>query len=403
MPPLPRRLALACAALLLAAAAPLDASAEVAAPDTLGPFAVGRTTFTAVDPARGDRELLVDVWYPVDPEDAVGGASRYALLPPVLVIDSEVALDGPPVSSARPFPLVIFSHGNGGIRFQSYFLTELLASHGFVVVAPDHTGNTLFDLLFGDPTPLDIVRSAFDRPADVSFLVSRMLARNADPQDPFFERLDPLRIGVTGHSFGGFTSLAVAGGFSGVEIAAEFGVELPPELVPVPADRRVLAIAPLAPASSPLSDAELGSIRIPTLLLGGTLDTTTEIDPEITRPFAKIASRELVRVDILDAGHFSFTNICDIAEILEARGAGDIVGGVDEACTPEFIPIGEAQRITNLYVAAFFQRHLVFDFAYQTYLLAAYAAASEPDVLFFRKQRPLPPELRDFFRTLYRR
>ena len=45
-------------------------SAGVDAPDALGAYAVGHTIFTAVDAARDDRELPVDVWYPVDAADA---------------------------------------------------------------------------------------------------------------------------------------------------------------------------------------------------------------------------------------------------------------------------------------------------------------------------------------------
>ena len=47
------------------------------APDAVGPFAVGRRSFTIVDPDREGRELPVDVWYPVDPEDATGDPSLY--------------------------------------------------------------------------------------------------------------------------------------------------------------------------------------------------------------------------------------------------------------------------------------------------------------------------------------
>ncbi len=47
------------------------------APDAVGPFAVGRSSFTIVDPDREGRELPVDVWYPVDPEDATGDPSLY--------------------------------------------------------------------------------------------------------------------------------------------------------------------------------------------------------------------------------------------------------------------------------------------------------------------------------------
>src|SRR5262249_56282777 len=44
------------------------------------------------------------------------------------------------------YPLVMFSHGFGGHRRQSTFLCTHLASHGYVVAACDHTGNTLFDV-----------------------------------------------------------------------------------------------------------------------------------------------------------------------------------------------------------------------------------------------------------------
>ena len=37
-----------------------------------------------------------------------------------------------------PYPVVFFSHGSGGIRMQSTYLTVALASHGYVVVSPDH-------------------------------------------------------------------------------------------------------------------------------------------------------------------------------------------------------------------------------------------------------------------------
>ena len=46
-----------------------------------------------------------------------------------------------------PHPLIVFSHGNSGFRRQSTFLTTHLASRGFVVAAPDHTGNTLFEMV----------------------------------------------------------------------------------------------------------------------------------------------------------------------------------------------------------------------------------------------------------------
>jgi predicted dienelactone hydrolase len=356
---------------LLAAPGPLAAAGRgpAPAPDALGPFAVGRSTFEAVDPARdGGRSLTVDVWYPVDPADAGGALSRYDLL--LTGIDSEVAWDWPPPSARGPFPLVIFSHGNGGIRFQSFFLCEALASHGFVVAAPDHTGNTAIDLLLGTADPF--AKSAVDRPLDVSFLITTLLARSADPADELHRRIDPRRIGVTGHSFGGFTSLAVAAGF-----------------VLAPPDPRVRAIVPIAPASSIFDDAALASIAIPTLILGGTADETTPVEPESARPHALLAARPRWRVDVLDAGHGSFTEICKIIDALVLVGippavAGLLLGELAEACGPDLIPIAEAQRLTNFYAIAFLKRFVALDPRYERWLAPGLAKSRRLAVELFR-------------------
>jgi predicted dienelactone hydrolase len=288
----------------------------------------------------------------VDAADDAGPFSVYDLL--FAGIPSERARADVPVSSAGPFPLVIFSHGNNGIRFQSYFLMEALASHGFIVVAPDHTGNTAADPIFGTADPFPIVVA--NRPQDVSFVIDVMLERNADPQDPFWNRIVPIQIGVAGHSFGAFTTLAVASGFAGM-----------------PRDPRVRAIVPISPATGLLTDEELASLRVPTLVLGGTSDITTPIDPNSERAHALSKARPRYRVDIEDAGHNSFTNICDIGDALVGAGlpptlADFLLGSIEEGCSPELIGIDDAHRLTRFYVVAFLQRHLAGDPRYHRYL-----------------------------------
>jgi len=361
------------AALTMALAAPALAPpahaagglASVApAPDRPGPYSVGRVSFPLTDAARG-RTLQVDVWYPVDSVHEGGPKSRYEI-PIFGSAEAPRALDGPPISKRERFPLVIFSHGNGGIRFQSFFLTEVLASHGFVVVAPDHTGNTLIDLLVG-PSPIPLFDMAVLRIEDVKFLITTMLARNVSAGDAFAGTIDPTRVGVTGHSFGGFTSLGVKTGFLGR----------------VTPDPRVRAIAPLAPASFVFDDAALASITVPTLVVGGTLDETTEIVPEATRPFELVGSRSAYRAWIQDAGHFSFSNICDLAQLVASLGLPpETAPGYDEACTPEFIPVVEAHRLIELYVVSFFRVALRHDLRYLGYLGAPYASRYEPEVDF---------------------
>jgi predicted dienelactone hydrolase len=333
---------------LLLSAPASAGNGPISEPDALGPWAVGRTTFTVLDPDRDNRSLEVDAWYPVDPEDAGGPPSFYDLIFTGIV--SEVAFDEPPVSAEGPFPMVVFSHGNNGVRFQSYFLTEHLASHGMIVVAPDHSGNTAFDLIFPSP-PFQ----ASDRPLDVSLVITRMLQRSIDVADPFYGRVDPSRIGVAGHSFGGFTTLAMATGLQ----------EIPP-------DPRVSAIMPISPASSSFSDEDLAEITLPMLVLGGTSDVTTPIDPQSVRPFAFASSRPRYRVDVEKAGHGSFTNICDfyaaLLPFVDPLLLEFLLGNFEEGCAPELIPIEEAHRITNFYAVSFFSRDLVGDPRYKRYL-----------------------------------
>jgi len=355
------------AVLFLALSLSAQASAgngPISEPDALGPWAVGRTTFAVVDPDRDDRTLAVDAWYPVDPGDAGGPPSVYDMIFAGIV--SEVAFDEPPVSAEGPFPLVVFSHGNNGLRFQSYFLTEHLASHGMIVVAPDHSGNTAWDWLFPG-TPFE----TRDRPLDVSLLITRMLERSIDVADPFFGRVDALRIGVAGHSFGGFTTLAMATGFQ----------DIPP-------DPRVGAIMPISPASSGFSDEDLAEITVPMFVLGGTSDITTPVDPQSVRPFAFASSRPRYRVDLEKAGHGSFTNICDIADALLGAGLPPVIveavlGNYAEGCAPELIPIEEAHRVTNLYALAFFSRDLVGDPRYKRYLTPGRVHKENLPVQFF--------------------
>ncbi len=350
--------------LAFAVRAPAFERGPIADPEGLGPFAAGRMTFEVVDASRGDRTLTVDAWYPVDTEEAGGPPSVYDLL--FTGITSEVAFDGPPLSRRGPFPLVVFSHGSGGIRFQSYFLGETLATHGFVVVAPDHAGNTALDLIFPGP-PFE----PRDRPLDVSFLITRMLERSAEPGDAFFAGLDPDRIGVSGHSFGGFTSLAMAAGFEDV-----------------PPDPRVDAIVPISPVSTAFAEAELAGISIPTLILGGTADITTPVDPQSTFAFEFISARPRYRVDVRAAGHNSFTNVCDIADALLGIGLPIgllefLLGSLEEGCVPDLIPVEEAQRLTKRYAVAFLQRFVARDPRYQRFLTPG-RSASEPDVIYFQ-------------------
>ncbi|MCP5056786.1 MAG: hypothetical protein GY937_08700 [bacterium] len=352
------------------------------APDELGPYGVGHSAFVAVDSDRGDRALPVEIWYPVDPEDAGGPQTFYELMNLgglSLGLTSSVAFDDAPVSDHSFFPLVVFSHGSGSINIQSAALMEALASHGFVVASPNHVGNTTFD----GPDDLPYEDTITDRPKDVSFVIDTMLDRSFDPADPIFFSINPFAIGVTGHSFGGYTALAMAAGFSGTT----FG--------PVAPDERVRAVLPVSGVQSAFSDAELEAVKVPVMVLGGTNDTVVPIDPNSIRPYNTVGSKFAYRADIDGPTHSHFANICDIADVIlglglpieawPAIGAGALVDPYLETCVPPAYPLSEATRIQNLYTVSFFKRHVAWDLRYAEYLTADYAAANEPDVFFLNR------------------
>src|SRR5688572_17961570 len=87
------------------------------AADAVGPYAVGATTLEFTD-ARGV-SLTVEVWYPADPDPGMV-PTGYG----VLSVVRNAYRDPPPDRRGAPYPLVAFSHGYGGIRYQSTFLTE---------------------------------------------------------------------------------------------------------------------------------------------------------------------------------------------------------------------------------------------------------------------------------------
>ncbi|MBX2797562.1 MAG: hypothetical protein KTR31_07840 [Myxococcales bacterium] len=247
-----------------------------------GPFGVGTERVT-VKGAEGD--LSVQVWYPTT--DETGTEVRYDG-----VFAGEAFL-GASVVCEQTRPLAAFSHGSGGIRYQSAFLTEHLATHGWVVVAPDHPGNTFFD---GFP---DVAALLTSRPRDIMDTVDWMLGEVERDESSWFGCTDPAEgYAVIGHSFGGYTAMAVGGG------AVEDGTGF----LDV-ADARVNAIVPLAPwdVIGRLDDGA-ADITVPTLILTGELDETTTID-QVRRMWDPLQVTPRWLAVFPEGGHFSFSPV----------------------------------------------------------------------------------------------
>jgi fermentation-respiration switch protein FrsA (DUF1100 family) len=104
----------------------------------------------------------------------------------------------------RAFPLVVYSHGFGATAASAMPTLESLASHGYVVAAPDFPLSTT-----GLPGGLDLL-DYVHQPGDVSFVITKMLKLDRTNGSPVYREVDAHRIGVAGHSLGAVTTLAVS-------------------------------------------------------------------------------------------------------------------------------------------------------------------------------------------------
>lgn len=155
-------------------------------------FNVGEKSINYQDSSR-NRPVKVEIWYPTYENDSI--FERTTDLPFIL---------DPTIRNAnfvqRSLPLVFLSHGTGGNRFSLAWLAISLAKCGYIIVSPDHWGNT-----FDNKIPEYFVRY-WERPMDISFLLTHVLADKSIGQ-----YINKDKIGIVGFSFGGYTSLALAG------------------------------------------------------------------------------------------------------------------------------------------------------------------------------------------------
>ncbi|MYM87258.1 alpha/beta hydrolase [Rugamonas sp. FT82W] len=238
----------------------------------------------------------------VDIDDAVQGAVvPLALLYPADGVETaehfgpytlDAARDAPPAAGAHP--LVLISHGNSGTPWAYREMARHLVRSGFVVALPAHTGNTRHDnSLAGTAANLA------NRPRHITLAIDAALA------DPVLRgHIAGDGVAVIGHSIGGYTALAVAGGqpWSGPRESKDGQ----PQPVPVRADPRVRALVLLNPATFWFIAGSLQAVHVPILMRTGEKDDITPAE-HAEKVIAGVADAALVEHrEIPGAGHFAF-------------------------------------------------------------------------------------------------
>lgn len=228
-------------------------------------------------------EFPMLVMYPSQGEERQERIGPYTL---------QVAMDG--AIEVGAYPLIVISHGSGGSHLVYRTLAAHLAGNGFVVAIPEHPGNNRNNnALAGKAANLEA------RPRHLRMVIDAVYA------DEIGRQLRSNAVAIVGHSMGGYTALAVAGG-KPMAFAHEV-TEGQSRAVAVEADERVKALVLFAPATAwYLAPGALQGVRVPILML------TAEHDPHTPEGHAEIIKRGLADGSLLEhrvvkgAGHFSF-------------------------------------------------------------------------------------------------
>lgn len=302
-----------------------------------GPYWVGYQSVVIGE--ETDHPLTAGLWYPALNIDGDAEAVTYdsvlkmelGPLDAPLVVYGHALRDAEVNANDAPYPLVIFSPGFGADASMYTTLIEHYTSHGFVVLAPEHMEQF-------DPEYSDLWKTSIDRPRDITQVLDYAEQITA-PDGDMADVIDMQNVAVVGHSYGGYTALAMAGAQYDLDAFNARCAQLAPDdpdqflcmpLVPKEADMaeragfdpmpeglwpsfgdpRVTAIVPIAGDSYLFDQAGLSKITVPMMAIGGTADTGTPFDWGAQPAFENVSSPRKALVAMQGAEH-TIASKCD--------------------------------------------------------------------------------------------
>jgi predicted dienelactone hydrolase len=303
----------------------------------LGQYSVGVRTLSfverdqpdllAMDPSSGvvpkhDRKLTVDLWYPASPSPGARRGTYSGTLPSEPPsAPAGFTVPGIAVRDARPagggYPLVVVSHGYSNATAAMTWLTENLASKGYVVAAIRHEDPPITD---ASKFPELILR----RPLDIAF-VTGMLQESLATE----HLIDPAKTALVGYSIGGYGVLTAAG--ATLEPTGPVAMMVPGKLlmpyvrgaresgaVTVKALKAVVAISPAGGGGLAAWGKEgLRDIQAPLLLVAGNQDRTVDYTSGARAIFDAASHSTRYLLTFKQAGHAIGLNVAP--EAMRAR------------------------------------------------------------------------------------
>ena len=272
-----------------------------------------------VDPTY-DRPITVEVWYPanlptgtesiVTYDEVMGTANdpKRPLVP--FTFQGRASRDATPAAVETPFPLVIVSHGYVGSRYLMTYLTENIASKGYVVVAIDHTEST-----FKDASPFQ--STLLNRAKDALFILEEMSQLKTE-ESRFLEGLvDANNTAIVGYSMGGYGALNAAGaGYSDGAVQFFTGMTKGSTALAVRGnshenyqasiDSRIKAVVAFAPwgMKAKVWDLEgLKGLKVPTFFVAGSQDDISGYEDGIKAIYEGAINADRYLLTYMNARH----------------------------------------------------------------------------------------------------
>ncbi|HEY9770199.1 MAG TPA: alpha/beta hydrolase [Coleofasciculaceae cyanobacterium] len=222
-------------------------------------------------------------------------------------------------STKQPVSLIVISHGVASNRLTFAYLAKHLVSHGFAVAVIEHDDISLnkFDRFLAGQERFPEPNNLIDQPLDVKYALDKLESES---------KINLQQVGIIGQSFGGYTSLALAGGEL---IADQTATECEPEnyrdvLLDLSSlakctlnelnqpriqlkDPRIKAVIAINPMGKIFGKAGMSSIQVPTMLVSGTNDLIMPPVTEQIRPFSWLdGDLDKYLVLFKPGTHFSF-------------------------------------------------------------------------------------------------